>query len=172
LKKNVYVFCVLPPLASPAVGTTSSTTGPEQPLTPPRVKGYISCTPTHTSTFSLNICTCRVLLEDSCMHYCYLVADSCESGSQDVSIPLLLFVLLKFQGLFHNLLSSVNFSVLARLRVHGAGGAPRQAQVLSAGKGRGNAAAFLSTGMNSGRTGHSCPRSQHLCLPGGAAGAM
>jgi hypothetical protein len=89
-----------------------------------------------------------------------------------VSIPLLLFVLLKFQGLFHNLLSSVNFSVLARLRVHGAGGAPRQAQVLSAGKGRGNAAAFLSTGMNSGRTGHSCPRSQHLCLPGGAAGAM
>ena len=26
--------------------------------------------------------------------------------------------------------------------------------------------------MNSGRTGHSCPRSQHLRLPGGAAGAM
>ena len=56
--------------------------------------------------------------------------------------------------------------------VHGAGGAPRQAQVPSAVRGRGNAAAILSTGMNSGRTGHSCPRSQHLGLPGGAAGAM
>jgi len=31
---------------------------------------------------------------------------------------------------------------------------------------------FLSTGMNSGRTGHSCPHSQHLRLPKGAAGAM
>jgi len=28
---------------------------------------------------------------------------------------------------------------------------------------------FLTSGMNSGRTGHSCPRSQHLRLPGGAA---
>ena len=32
--------------------------------------------------------------------------------------------------------------------------------------------AFLSTKMSSGRTGHSCACSQHLRLPGGAAGAM
>ena len=66
---------------------------------------------------------------------------------------------------------------------HGAGGAPRQAQVLSAGRGMA-ARPFLSACLPAGlHSCHSClqerqecchppARRQHLGLPGGAAGAM
>jgi len=66
--------------------------------------------------------------------------------------------------------------------VHGAGGAPRQAQVLSAGRGTGMKDrngqeyisvvrnTFLSTGVRGNA--RSPARKQHLGLPGGAAGAM